>query len=49
MSKAVKINERLELLLDKVRIAPAGQRQKLMSQVRKLRVERDLALMAAHR
>ena len=49
MSRAASLNRRLDLLLDQVRIAPPEQRQKLMVKVRKLRVERDLALMEAHR
>lgn len=44
-AKAKTINARIDLLLGKVRIAPAGQREKLMAQVRKLRTDRDLAIL----
>ena len=49
MSQASLINRRIDMLLDQVRIAPAEQRQKLMVRVRRLRAERELALMAAHK
>lgn len=39
-------NLRIEALLAKVRIAPADNRQKLMREVRKLRIERDMAVKA---